>query len=316
MLINIVIFIASLSVLLISARLFTAAAETIGKWMRLPAFVIGIFIVGIGTSLPELISGILSVKKGVSEILPGNVIGANISNLLLITGVAVVVNRKNILLGSAYIQIDLHFLLGSFFYLCLIAYDGVIAANEAFIGILIYIVYGIYLIRGEKEDVSALSFPKEENSSMPVPIRSFGILIITSAGIYFGAELTINSIEKIAGALGVPNAVIALTLLSLGTTLPELAVNITVIRQGKAEMAIGNILGSSVFNSLMIPSTAAFFGNILVPDVLLKFSLPVMAGAGFMFYQLTQDKRISVWEGIMFGCLYILFLLQIVLHKT
>lgn len=128
--------------------------------------------------------------------------------------------------------------------------------------------------------------------------------------------MTINSIEKIAGALGVPNAVIALTLLSLGTTLPELAVNITVIRQGKAEMAIGNILGSSVFNSLMIPSTAAFFGNILVPDVLLKFSLPVMAGAGFMFYQLTQDKRISVWEGIMFGCLYILFLLQIVLHKT
>lgn len=313
MILNVVIFIAALTVLLVSARLFTAAAETIGKWMKLPAFVIGIFIVGIGTSLPELISGILSVRKGVSEILPGNVIGANISNLLLITGVAALVNRKNIQLGSAYINIDLHFLLGSFFYLCLIAYDGVIVASEAFIGIFIYIVYGIYLIRGEKEDVSALSFPKENNNT-PAPLRSFGMLAITAVGIYFGAEYTIFSIEKIAAALGVPNSIIALTLLSLGTTLPELAVNITVIRQGKAEMAIGNILGSSVFNSLMIPSTAAFFGNIMVPDVLLKFSLPVMAGAGFMFYQLAQDKRISVWEGIMFGCLYILFILQIVLN--
>ena len=313
MILHIVIFIAALTVLLVSARLFTSAAETIGKWLKLPAFVIGIFIVGIGTSLPELISGILSVRKGVSEILPGNVIGANISNLLLITGVAALVNRKNIQLGSAYINIDLHFLLGSFFYLCLIAYDGVIIASEAFIGIFIYIVYGIYLIRGEKEDLSALSFPKEDNNT-PAPLRSFGMLAITAVGIYFGAEYTIFSIEKIAAALGVPNSIIALTLLSLGTTLPELAVNITVIRQGKAEMAIGNILGSSVFNSLIIPSTAAFFGNIMVPDVLLKFSLPVMASAGFMFYQLAQDKRISVWEGIMFGCLYILFILQIVLN--
>lgn len=313
MMLHILIFIAALTVLLVSARLFTGAAETIGKWLHMPAFVIGVFIVGIGTSLPEMISGILAVRKGVSEILPGNVIGANISNLLLITGVAAMVNRKNIQLGSAYINIDLHFMLGSFFYLCLIAYDGLIVASEAFIGIFIYIVYGIFLIKGEKDDVSALSFPKEE-AVVPVPVRSFGMLVLTAVGIYFGAEYTIFSIEKIAAALGVPNAIIALTLLSIGTTLPELAVNITVIRQGKAEMAIGNILGSSVFNSLMIPSVASFFGAITVPSVLLGFSLPVMAGAGFMFYQLTQDKRISVWEGIMFTLLYILFIIQIVMH--
>jgi cation:H+ antiporter len=112
---HIAIFIVALSILIIAARYFTNAAEELGKWLSLPSFVIGIFIVGIGTSLPELISGVLSVSQGVSEILPGNIIGANISNLLLVTGFAVAINRKPISLGSTYIYIDLHFLLGSFF---------------------------------------------------------------------------------------------------------------------------------------------------------------------------------------------------------
>lgn len=97
---TVIIFLAALSVLLLAARFFTGAAEKIGAWMQLPAFVVGIFIVGIGTSLPELISGILSVQKGVSEILPGNIIGANISNILLITGLAAVLNRKSIQLSA------------------------------------------------------------------------------------------------------------------------------------------------------------------------------------------------------------------------
>ncbi|HMO33647.1 MAG TPA: sodium:calcium antiporter [Lacibacter sp.] len=314
MFVQLLIFIASLALLLTSARLFTNSAEKIGAWMKLPGFVIGIFIVGIGTSLPELISGILSVRKGVSEILPGNIIGANISNLLLITGIAALVHRRNIQLGSTYIQIDLHFLLGSFFYLYMIAYDGVIVYYEAFIGLIIYILYSIYLIRGEKEDVSALSLPSPDGP-LPTPWKHVGLLALTAGGIYFGAELTISSIEKIAVSLQIPHAIIALTLLSLGTTLPELAVNISAIRQGKAEMAIGNILGSSVFNSLVIPSVASFFGSITVPPELLGFSLPVMAASGFLFYLLAQDKRISIWEGTVFTLLYALFILQTILAQ-
>ena len=87
---SILIFIVALSVLLIAANYFTKSAEAIGEWLKLPSFVIGIFIVGIGTSLPELISGILSVRSGASEILPGNIMGANMSNILLITGLVAV----------------------------------------------------------------------------------------------------------------------------------------------------------------------------------------------------------------------------------
>jgi len=99
--------------------------------------------------------------------------------------------------------------------------------------------------------------------------------------------------------------------LSLGTTLPELAVSISAIRQDKAELAIGNVLGSCVFNSLMIPAVTSAFGVIHVPENLLTFSLPVMAASGLFFYMLTQDKRISSWEGFLLVMVYALFLLEI-----
>ena len=302
-----IIFILALAGLLAAARFFTIAAEQTGNWLKLPAFVVGVFIVGIGTSLPELIAGTLSVQKGSSEILPGNIIGANISNILLITGLAVTLHRSSIQLNSNYLYIDLHYLLGSFFYFCTIAHDGEFHFTEAAVGLVIFIIYSIYLIRGESNQPTPGAMQAQQQS---FPYKALGILILSGAGIYWGAEFTISSLETIASGFAIPKSVIALTLLSLGTTLPELAVNITAIRQGKAEMAIGNILGSSIFNTLAIPAIASLFGKIEVPDNLLKFSLPVMAACGLLFYLLTQDKRISVWEGLMFICLYLLFLLQ------
>lgn len=306
MLFHSIVFIIALTVLIIAARFFTGSAEDLGKWLGFPSFVIGIFIVGIGTSLPELISGVLSVSQGVSEILPGNIIGANISNLLLVTGFAVAINRKHISLGSMYIYIDLHFLLGSFFMFYIIAYDGVITMLEAFLGIFVFIIYSIYLI---KSGINNQDNAKEGKPSFPV--RAFLILLISGIGIYYGADYTVQSIQGIARALRVPEAIIALTILSLGTTLPELAVNITAIKQGKAEMAVGNILGSCIFNTLVIPSIASAIGVITVPAELISFSLPVMAGTALLFYLLTQDKRISVWEGLMFVMIYALFIIKI-----
>jgi cation:H+ antiporter len=305
--ITIIIFIIALAVLLTAANFFTRSAEVIGQWLKFPPFVIGIFIVGIGTSLPELVSGIISVNAGSSEIVPGNIVGANISNLLLVTGFAIAINRKSINLGSAYIAIDLHFLIGSFFAFYLIAYDGQIDFIEASVGMIIFIVYSIYLIKsGAVADPLGGAKPKAK-----FPVKSFIILLIAAVGIYFGADYTVSSIGAIAESMSIPKSIIALTLLSLGTTLPELVVNVSAIRKGKAEMAIGNVLGSCIFNTLVIPGAAAAFGKITVPSNLLTFSLPVMTGCGILFYLLTQDKKISVWEGILFICLYVLFLIKI-----
>jgi len=290
----------------VSANFFTKSAETIGKYLGLPPFVVGVFIVGIGTSLPELIAGIISVKNQSSEILSGNIIGANISNILLITGLAVAINKRNISLSSGYMYIDLNYLIGSFLFFYIISYDGHIDFTESFFGLLMFIIYSVYLIKGETQDSN-----KKQTEKKSLPVVSLIILTVSAIGIYFGADFTISSLEKIAIDLSIPKSIVALTLLSLGTTLPELAVNISAIRHGKAEMAIGNILGSCIFNTLVVPAIASIFGKISVPDNLIQFSLPVMAACGLLFYLLTQDKKISVWEGLMFICLYGLFIFKI-----
>lgn len=307
MLISSLIFVGALLVLLFAAKKFTEAAEQVGYWLKLPAFVIGIFIVGIGTSLPELISGLLAVSANKSSILAGNVVGSNISNLLFITGAAVAYNRKNIELKSSYIYIDLHFLLGAFFYAGIIMYDGVINPVETIPGLIIFLIYSFYLIKGGS--ASDLTTGTTKNA---FPWRALGWLLAAGVGIYFGAEYTIESLSTIAQGLHVPDQLIALTLLSLGTTLPELAVNISAIQKNNPEMAMGNILGSCIFNTLVIPTAGSWLGTITIPADLLGFALPVMAGSGLLFYLLAQDKKISTWEGLLFAALYVLFLLKLI----
>jgi cation:H+ antiporter len=304
MFVQFIIFIVSLIVLLFSAKFFTQSAEKIGIWLNLPSFIVGVFIVGIGTSLPELISGIIAVRSGASEIVPSNIIGSNASNILLITGLAVVFNKKTIELNKSYLYIDLHFLVGSFIYLTVILYDNEINFAESAIGIFIFIVYSIYLIKGGEQSDIQVEKKKE------TPVKEILILGLTCVGIYFGADYTIAALQKIALGLDIPNSIVALTLLSLGTTLPELAVNVSAIKSGKPELAVGNVLGSCVFNTLMIPPIASAFGTIEVPQSLLNFALPMMLAAGLFFYLLTQDKKISIWEGLMFICLYALFIIK------
>lgn len=310
MVVPFLIFSVALTVLIFSARLFTSAAEKIGLFFGLPPLVIGIFIVGIGTSLPELVSGIISVRSGVSEVVSGNVIGANISNILFITGVVALVHRVDIHLSSKYIFIDLHYLIGSVFAFTLFAYDGVIDWHESVIGIIIFLVFSIYLLKSEAVVPPQHELDLEIKEKFPLSQALW--IVAGSLGIYLGADYTISSLSEMAVTLEVPPSIVALTVLSIGTTLPELVVNIAAIRKGNAEMAIGNVLGSSVFNCLMVPSIASLFGPVLVPDEMVYFALPVMIASGLFFYLITHDKRISRWEGMLFILLYFIFLLKVV----
>ncbi len=307
MIIDLILFLLALTALVISGRKLVQSAMVVGRWAGLPAFAIGIVVVGIGTSLPEMITGILSVRRHVSEIVAANVIGANISNILLITGMIALLHRQTIHLDRAYLYIDLNFMLGGFLFFGIVAYDGIIEVAEAVVGMGMYAVYVVFLVRS-----SAI----EEVKGVPartagVPYSSLLWLLVASAGLYGGAHFTIEGLVRLAQDLEIPKSLIALTILSLGTTLPELVVSMSALRKGEVQVAVGNVLGSCVFNAMMITPLAALFGSISVPDNLRLFALPIMAACGLFFYLLTQEKRISVWEGIMFVLLYVLFLVKI-----
>ncbi len=298
-------FVGSLTLLLASARFFTGAAERIGLALGLSSFMVGVIIVGVGTSLPELVSGLISVSQGVSEIVSGNVLGANVSNLLLILGVSTVFSvLRPVYLGEAYIAIDLHFLVGSAFVLGVVMFDGVVGRVE---GLCLLAVYGVYVAYLLKEGSSG----QNGATKPPVALRDLLIVALSAVGIYFGADWTVNSLQGLATGLGVPTAIVAVTILALGTTLPELVVSITAARQGKASLAVGNILGSCVFNALVVVGAGAVYGTVKAPPELTGFALPFVVGASLLFYLLVQDRRISSWEGMLFLVMYGLFVLEV-----
>lgn len=311
MLVPLVVFAASLSLLLVAARGFTRAAETVGLALGMSPFAVGVLIVSVGTSLPELVTSMVAVRTGTSEIVAGNVLGANISNLLLVLSAVALAAPKGIRLGERYLLIDLHFLVGSACLLILCLRDGRIGHGEGVFLLLAYAVYVAYLLRDGASDGSR-SGPAELVSGRGRLRRQDVVLGLASAGgIYVGARFTIWALERIAVGLGVPPSILAVTLLSLGTTLPELVVSAVAARQGNSEVAVGNILGSCVFNALGVAGAAAVVGTVDVPRPVLDLPAPMYAAGALLFYLLTLDKRVSRWEGALFGLFYGLFVLEV-----
>ena len=309
---DLLLFAASLSVLLAAARFFTVSAERIGLSLGMSPFAVGVLIVSAGTSLPELVSSVIAVTRGTSEIVVGNVLGSNLSNLMLVMGVVAVAAPRQVRLGEQYILIDLHFLLGSAFLLALSLKDGMITRPEAAFLLAGYAVYLLYLMKeGRTEADVTVGLDGAARASRTFPWRDAGILLGTGVLIYLGARFVVGSLESIAGRLGIAPSIIAVTVLSVGTTLPEMVVSATAARAGKADVAVGNILGSCVFNSLVVAGVASMVGRVTAPDDLLTLPLPVFGVGALLFYLLTLDKRVSRWEGFLFMLAYGLFIMEI-----
>lgn len=241
------LFALALAALLVAAHYFSGAAERLGLAFGMSPFVVGVFIVAIGTSLPELVASLIAVSNGTSEIVAGNVLGANAANLLLILGaVSVVVPSGRLLLGEQYLFIDLHFLLGATLALGTAMADGEVTRVEGVLLLLAYAVYVAYLLAegrtGTAESAVEKGLPDEST-------RIWRDLLVLAAGgvaIYLAGDQTISALERVASDLAISPAVASVTILAIGTTLPELAVSVTAARRGMASLAVGNILGSCV----------------------------------------------------------------------
>ena len=303
----------ALAVLIVSAKSFTGAAEHVGIAAGLSPFAVGVFIVALGTSLPELVSSVLAVSRGTSEVVSGNVLGANTANLLFILGVVAAASKRGIRLGEQYIAIDLNFMVGSAMVLAVVMFDGAVGRVEAGLLVAGYVAYMGYLMTEGRSAGADAHFTSaiEAPATSRVRPRDVATLVAAGAGIYVGAGVTLDALMVSAGRIGISPAIASLTILSLGTTLPELAVSITAARAGRAEMAVGNILGSCIFNSFGVLGIAALVGPVVVPRELVRLPLPAYVGSAFLFYLLTQDKRVSRWEGVLFVLLYLLLLAEL-----
>jgi len=305
------IFIVSLGVLIKSSQVFTKQAEKMGLLLGIPPFIVGVTIVAFGTSLPELVSSILAVAMNSSEIVVGNVMGSNITNIFLIMGCSAIIG-KNIRLTYALADVDLPIMMASAFLFALMIWDKHFTRWESFLslcGLMVYLGYTIYAARHNIQ-----SPRKNEKLKKPViysHVITLILIIISGGFVYLGARYTVESIVKISDLIGIGKEVVAASAVALGTSLPELAVSIMAVRQGQSEMAVGNILGSNIFNTFAVMGIPSLFGTLYIPDTMVSGVLPIMIIASILFLFITQVKRISQWEGLMLIVFYAYFLSQL-----
>ena len=305
--------IAALTCLVKAAGFFMGAAEEIGASLGLSPFVIGISIVALGTSLPELASGIVAVLAGASEIAVGTAVGSNVTNILLILGVAGVLGG-GLEVDYELVRVDLPFLFGSSLLLVILAADGTVGWAE---GLLCLATFGIYLA------YTASTAAAEEPATMVAAAGSdlvpglpdsanikrstWLVLVLSGCFIHLGAYFTVESALNLSQLMGVGTEVLATTVIALGTSLPELTVTIRSAREGKPEVAVGNVIGSNVFNALGVVGGAALFGTLAVPDRILGFALPAMIGATVLCFFVLQERELTRWDGWLLLALYIGF---------
>lgn len=306
------VFVLSLAVLIKASDYFTDSAELIGKYFKLPSFIIGVTIVAIGTSLPELISSLFAVFNGVSEIVVGNVIGSNITNIFLILGITAILSKKiNIL--HELVRVDLPLLVGSAFLFAFTIWDGVFTIFEAILliaGLIFYLIYTIST-QDKTEDVFAEKKIKKDLEKTKLSSKTWFVFAISSFFIFLGAKYTIDSVIQLSGILNIGTEIIAISAVALGTSLPELMVSINASRKGKAEIAVGNILGSNIFNTFAVMGIPALFGVLIIPQSIISFGLPLMLAATLLYFFITQDNEITKWEGWMLIMFYAFFILKL-----
>ncbi len=293
------LLIISLAVLIKAADWFIGAAERIGLALGVSPIVIGITVVAFGTSLPELATSVAAVWEGTSEIVLGNVVGSNITNILVVLGLSAFV-AGHIGLGRSVIDVDMPLLVGSAVLMWFVLQDGQFSVFEA----VLFLVALILFLTS-----SLQSTPRVDKADRPdMQLTSWGILLVGGSLVYGGAEFTILSIKELSRLAGVSPEVIALTAVALGTSLPEVVVSVQAARKGKSGIAVGNVIGSNVFNTYAVMGISRFFGVLAVPPDTLRFSLPFMLGVTVVMGFICISGRISRWEGGTLVLLYVFFL--------
>lgn len=295
---DILLFVVSLTVLVLASDQFIGAAEKIGLSFGISPFIIGVTIVAFGTSLPELATSIVSVYSGTSEIVIGNVIGSNITNILLVLGLTAIIG-KEIILDFDVMDVDMPLLFASAFLLIFVIQDQNVSIFEAFLFLTGLVIFLLNSLRGGRDD----DFERSK-----VDAKTWMILILGGILVYYGANYTIDAIKNISASVGISPEIISLTAVALGTSLPEVIVSISAARRGKHAIAVGNVLGSNIFNTYAVMGIPALLGDLVIPADTLQFSAPFMIAVTVLFGLVCISRRISKWEGFAFVLFYAFYI--------
>ncbi len=292
-LLSVVLLVVGFVMLVKGADWFVDGASGIAGRFGIPELVIGLTIVAMGTSLPEAAVSITSAVNGSAGITIGNVLGSNILNILVILGVTSVIIAVPVQKSTVKIEIPFMILV-SCVLLAFGAMDGKISRIEGVILWLLFIVYLVYLFRMAKNNKEV----QEEHTEQRALWLQILMLVGGAVIIVFGSDIAVDAASNIAAFLGVSERFIGLTIVALGTSLPELVTSVVAARKGSADIAIGNIVGSCLFNILFVTGTTALIIDVEFQSGFIIDSLVATGAAILLWICVKFDQKLTRKAGI------------------
>lgn len=319
MLLTYILFFVGFGALIKGANLLVDGASSLAKRLGVSALVIGLTIVAFGTSAPELIVNIFASINGNSDIAIGNILGSNTANILLILGISAVIYPLAVKRGTVWKEIPFAFL--AVIVLALMANDALIDKQSfsaitkidglaliAFFIIFLYYTFGISRVRA----ADAAQVPIHRHS-LPRACLMIGLGL---AGLAIGGEWIVDGAVTLATTFGVSEALIGLTIVAVGTSLPELATSAAAARKKDVDIAVGNIVGSNIFNIFWILGVSAVINPLPFSSLLMRDMFVTIIATALLFAAMFIGKRhiLERWQGICFIVLYVSYITYLVIR--
>lgn len=313
----ILLIIIGLVLILAGANYLTDGAAALAQRLKMPEFIIGLTIVAIGTSTPELVVSAMSAINGSSDIAIGNVVGSNTFNVFIILGICTLITP--LALSGSTIRRDIPIAVAASLILLAAVSDSYLGISEinkigrleGVIMLILYFALMAYTIRLARKEQSNEEQPKEK--LMPLWL-SLVMIVGGLGGLVYGGNLFVDNAILLAQRLGVSESVIAITLVAGGTSLPELASSIVSLVKGKADMALGNVVGSNIANILLILGSSATITPLTLGGITLVDILMVLLSSLLLFVSAFtfQRKAIDRYEGVIFLIIYVVYIWQLI----
>lgn len=301
-------FVVGLILLPVAAEVLVRGAVSLANRAGISPLVVGLTVVAFGTSAPELVVSIRATLNGSAGIAFGNVIGSNIANILLILGVAALI--KPIVCNPRSFLRDSLVMLGATALFIGLALSGAIVFWNGALMVAMLVIYLIYSYWREKHGADAAKVHEEEAETLDTLKKSNIWLILLMVigglgGVIWGADLLVSGAVVIARGFGVPEEVIGLTMVAVGTSLPELATSVMAALRGHSDIGLGNVIGSNIFNILAILGITSMIAPMDVPDQIMQFDIWVMAGISLLLVPIMlSGSRLSRVEAGLFLIVY------------
>ena len=310
------------------ADIFVSGASNISKRLGIPSVIVGLTIVSLGTSAPELAVSAISSIKGSNEIAVGNVLGSNLFNTLMVLGVTTIIMALTIKKSEVKRDFSINILVTIL--LLLLTFTTLLGGKDNYIsrldgivlliGCISYIAYLILSVKRGK--IVSENIQEElalESTNETSIFKSILKLIIGVAGIVIGGQIVVDSATSIATSLGMSEKLVGLTIVAIGTSLPELVTSVVAAIKGEEDIALGNILGSNIFNILLIIGLSSAISPIAVSSNLIfdfVFLIVVTLIIGIMiFANKSDEKRFGKKEGIIIVALYVIYMIYIIIRN-